>query len=430
MLDLKALENDPEGIERRLKRRGDIPGLDEVLALSKERKAKITVLQEDQEKRNKINQSMKGASKEEIDARRAELKELSGSIKAQEKELKELEARLEAIVLPLPNLPLDEVPDGDGEDDNVEQRKVLTPPSFDFEAKDHHELGTTLGLVDFERATKLSGSRFAALTGYGARLSRAIATFMLDFHTERGDLEVIPPFLVNAKTMTGTGQLPKFEDDLFKIPRGDAEPLYLIPTAEVPLTNFYSEEILEEEQLPLRMCAFTPCFRAEAGAAGKDTRGLIRQHQFDKVEMVRLCTEEHAEAELQDMVDRASQILEALELPHRVMLLCTGDMGAGAEKTYDLEVWLPGQDRYREISSCSRCGTYQARRMMMRYRPEGGEGKKKPKPRPLHTLNGSGLAVGRTWLAVLENHQQADGSVRVPKALVPYMGGLEVIPAP
>lgn len=425
MLDLKLLEHDPEGVRQALERRGQVPGLDDVLALVKERKELIAKVQVEQEERNAVNQKMKGAAKDEIDARRAELRALSDRIKEGEQRLKELEAALEAKVLPLPNLPLPEVPDGADESANVEVRRVGEPPRFDFEIKDHVDLGVSLGVLDFERGAKVSGARFTFLRGDGARLQRALASFMLDYHLAHGDLELSPPYLVTGQTMMGTGQLPKFEEDLFKVPRGEGEPLYLIPTAEVPLTNYYADEILDEEELPRRLCAWTPCFRAEAGAAGRDTRGLIRQHQFEKVEMVRFSTPEQAEAELDLMVERASGILSALELPHRVMLLCTGDMGATAEKTYDLEVWLPGQDTYREISSCSRCGTYQARRAKIRYRPVGEDPKKRPKPRPLITLNGSGLAVGRTLVALLENHQQKDGSVRVPERLRPYLGGQE-----
>lgn len=425
MLDLKHLESDPDSVKAALRRRGEIPGLDDVLALNAERKALIQKVQAGQEKRNEINQQMKGASKEVIEERRQELRALSDAIKEDDRKRAEVEARLEELVLRLPNLPREDVPDGEDENQNVEVRRVLEPRDFDFEPKDHVDLGAALGVLDFERAAKLSGARFAFLKGQGARLSRAIASFMLDFHIERGDVELSPPLLVGPGAMTGTGQLPKFEEDLFKVPRGDQDPLYLIPTSEVPLTNYYADEIVDEETLPQRFCAFTPCFRAEAGAAGRDTRGLIRQHQFEKVEMVRFCTPEQADAELEGMVTRASEILTALELPHRVVLLCAGDMGAAAEKTYDLEVWLPAQGRYREISSCSTCGTYQARRAKIRYRP-AGEGKK-ARPRPLVTLNGSGLAVGRTWLAILENHQQADGSVRIPEALRPYMGGAEVL---
>jgi seryl-tRNA synthetase len=428
MLDLKQLEADPAGTERALRRRGAIPGLEDVLALAEERRVLIGRVQAGNEQRNEINKGMKGASKELIDERRTELRALSDAIKDDDKLRADVEERLEGLLLTLPNPPRDDVPEGKDESGNVEIRRLLEPAALSFPAKDHVELGGSLGLLDFERAAKLSGARFSVLRGVGAQLSRALASFMLDFHTSRGDLELAPPLLVGPSALLGTGQLPKFEDDLFKVPRGDAGPLYLIPTAEVPLTNYFADEILEEEQLPVRLCAWTPCFRAEAGAAGRDTRGLIRQHQFDKVEMVRFCTPEQADAELEAMVQRASDILTALELPHRVMLLCTGDMGATAEKTYDLEVWLPGQDAYREISSCSTCGSYQARRAKIRYRP-AGEGPKKPKPRALVTLNGSGLAVGRTWLALLENHQQEDGSVRVPAALRPYLGGRESLTA-
>jgi seryl-tRNA synthetase len=426
MLDLRALEADPDGIGELLRRRGEIPGLDRVLQLSSTRRELIQKLEAEQAQRNEINKQMKGASKEEIDQRRAELKELSGRIKAQEKERSDVEDELDQLLLGIPNPPLPDVPVGPDEDHNVEIKRVLEPRAFDFEAKDHVDVGSRLEVLDFERAAKLSGARFAVLKGDGARLSRAIASFMLDTHREHGDVEIAPPLLVNAATMQGTGQLPKFEEDLFKVPRDNAEPLYLIPTAEVPVTNYYADEILEEAELPMRMCAWTPCFRAEAGSAGRDTRGLIRQHQFDKVEMVRFCKPEDAIAELDLMVERASSILEALELPHRIVRLCTGDMGAAAEMTYDLEVWLPGQEKYREISSCSTCGTYQARRARIRYRP-ASEGKKKAKPQAIATLNGSGLAVGRTWLAILENHQQADGSVVIPEKLRPYLGGQERI---
>jgi seryl-tRNA synthetase len=426
MLDLKQLEADPEGMAQALRRRGDIPGLDEALTLARSRREAITRVETLQAERNEINKQMRGASKELIDENRARMRELSDRIKTDDAARKEIEERLEQLVLGIPNPPLADVPDGEDESANVEVRRVLEPTKLDFEPKDHVDLGEGAGILDFSRAAKLSGARFAVLRGAGARLSRAIATFMLDFHNERGDLELSPPLLVNPQTMTGTGQLPKFEEDLFKVPRGDSEPLYLIPTAEVPLTNYYADEILDEASLPLRMVAWTQCFRAEAGSAGKDTRGLIRMHQFDKVEMVRFSRPDQAADELDDMVSRASAILEALELPHRVVLLCTGDMGAAAEKTYDLEVWLPAQDTYREISSCSTCGEYQARRAKIRYRP-AAEGKKKAKPRAIATLNGSGLAVGRTLVAILENHQQADGSIRIPDALRPYMGGLEKI---
>jgi seryl-tRNA synthetase len=431
MLDLKLLESDPEGVARALRRRGDIPNLDELLQKARERKAAIHKVEADQARRNAVNAEMKGASKEVIEERRAEMRALSEQIKSGEATLRALEEDLQSAALVIPNAPRDDVPDGNDEHGNVEVRKVGTPRTFDFPVKDHVDLGESLGILDQARAAKVSGARFSFLRGTGARLERALAAFMLDFHLGKGDTELSPPLLVNAQTMKGTGQLPKFADDSFSVAFGTAAPsLYLIPTAEVPLTNYFADEILEESQLPLRLCAQSSCFRAEAGAAGRDTRGLIRQHQFQKVEMVRFATPDQALAELDDMVGRASDILSALELPHRVMLLCAGDMGFSSEKTFDLEVWLPGQAAYREISSCSTCGSFQARRAQIRYRPTEEAGKK-AKPRPLVTLNGSGLAVGRTLIALLENHQQADGSVRIPDKLRPYLGGLESVqPAP
>jgi seryl-tRNA synthetase len=429
MLDLKLLESDPEGVKARLSTRGEVPGLEEVVALASRRREAIGAVQADQEARNEANKAMKGASKEVIDAKRDELKALSTKIKEGEALVRGIEEELEALVLGLPNMPAEDVPVGASEEDNVEVKKVGTPRTLGFEAKDHVALGEALGMLDTARAAKVSGARFAYFIGKGAALQRALARFMIDWHIERGDTELATPLLVNPQALVGTGQLPKFEDDLFKIPRSDGDPRYLIPTAEVSLTNFYADEILDEEELPKRLIAHTQCFRAEAGSAGRDTRGIIRQHQFEKVEMVRFCTPEQSTAELDGMVARASGILAALELPHRVVTLCTGDMGATAEKTFDLEVWLPSQDTYREISSCSTCGSYQARRAKIRYRPTGDpSANKRPKPQPLVTLNGSGLAVGRAWVAIVENHQQADGSVVVPEALRPYTG-FEVIAA-
>jgi seryl-tRNA synthetase len=426
MLDLKALEADDGAAIKRLQNRGEVPDLQNLLDLNKDRKAKIAELQVLQQKRNEESKALGKASDAEREAKRAALKELSNQIKEGEAELAATEGKIEGTALRIPNIPLADVPVGPDESANKEIRKVGTPRQFDFEPKDHVALGEALGIIDFERAAKISGSRFAFLRGAACQLNRALANFMADFHLERGDVEVTPPYLVRSEAMRGTGQLPKFEDDAFKIQDGDSEPYYLIPTAEVPVTNFHADEILDEAELPARFCAYSACFRAEAGAAGKDTRGLIRQHQFEKVEMVRFCTPEQAGAELDDMVNRASEILSALELPHRVVLLSTGDMGFSAEKTFDLEVWLPGQDTYREISSCSSCGTFQARRAKIRYRP-ASDGGKKAKPVPIVTLNGSGLAVGRTLIALLENHQEADGSIRIPEALRPYMRGRERI---
>jgi seryl-tRNA synthetase len=432
MIDLKLLEADPEAFATALRRRGDVPNLDEVVALSQQRRARIAQVQQDQERRNAVNAEMKGAAKEVIDARRAELRALGDGIKQAEAEVKQLEEQLDALAKFVPNPPRKDVPDGRDEHGNIEVRRVLTPRTFDFPVKDHVDLGEGLGVLDTARAAKISGSRFAFLQGQAARIERALVAFMLDHHIGKGDLELAPPYLVHGKTLEGTGQLPKFADDLFGVSFGPpqqagATPLYLIPTAEVPLTNYYADEILDEEALPIRFCAYSPCFRAEAGAAGRDTRGLIRQHQFDKVEMVRFATPEQADAELEGMVQRASDLLAALELPHRVMLLCAGDMGFASEKTYDIEVWLPAQNTYREISSCSTCGTFQARRAQIRYRPAAKAGAKPEKPRPAVTLNGSGLAVGRTLIALFENHQQADGSVRIPEALRPYLSGHDAV---
>ncbi|HUG53987.1 MAG TPA: serine--tRNA ligase, partial [Vicinamibacteria bacterium] len=346
-------------------------------------------------------------------------------IKALEARLAEVEEALRQTLLLIPNVPDPSVPRGADAGANVELRRVGEPPRFDFEPRPHWEIGLALGILDFERAAKVSGARFAVSWGAGARLERALVDFMLDLHTgERGYLEVVPPYLVTPETMLRTGQLPKFEGDLFKTRAGDRD-LYLIPTAEVPLTALHAEEMLEASTLPRRYVAFTPCFRSEAGSYGKDVRGLIRQHQFHKVELVKLTTPESSMAELESMVADAEEVLRRLGLAYRVVLLCTGDMGFNSAKTYDLEVWLPGQGGYREISSCSNCTDFQARRGDLRYRPEP-----RAKPRYLHTLNGSGLAVGRTVVAILENYQQADGSVVVPEALRPYMRGLERITRP
>jgi seryl-tRNA synthetase len=361
-------------------------------------------------------------AKQDAASLKAEMKGVSDEIKSLEAELLDVETRLRDSLLLIPNLPAASVPKGKDAAANLEVRRVGEPRQFAFPAKAHWDLGTELGILDFERAAKLSGARFAVYWDLGARLERALGQFMLDLHTrERGYREVIPPYLVSAETLTGTGQLPKFEGDLFKTRAGEKD-LYLIPTAEVPLTNLHRDEILAAEQLPLKYVAFTPCFRSEAGSYGKDVRGLIRQHQFHKVELVKLTTPETSMDELEAMVGDAEEVLKRLGLAYRVVVLSTGDMGFSAAKTYDIEVWLPGQQAYREISSCSNCTDFQARRAGLRYRPES-----KAKPRFVHTLNGSGLAVGRTLIAVLENYQQADGSVVIPEALRPHMGGLERI---
>ena len=364
----------------------------------------------------------RGKAGQDASALKAEMKGVSDEIKQLEARLQDTESRLRDVLLQLPNLPAADVPVGRDASANREIRRWGEPRRFEFTPRPHWEVGASLGILDFERAAHVSGARFVVNWGAGARLERALIQFMLDLHTrERGYTEVIPPYLVTPDTMLATGQLPKFEGDLFKTRAGDRE-LYLIPTAEVPLTALHGGEMLDAASLPRRYVAFTPCFRSEAGSHGRDVRGIIRQHQFHKVELVKLTTPESSMDELERMVADASEVLQRLELPYRVLLLSTGDMGFNSAKTYDLEVWLPGQDEYKEISSCSNCTDFQARRGSLRYRPEP-----KGKPRFLHTLNGSGLAVGRTLVAVLENYQQADGSVVVPKALQPYMDGLERI---
>jgi seryl-tRNA synthetase len=353
------------------------------------------------------------------EAARAEARTLSEQVKGSDEELRQVEAAIEKVLLVVPNLPHDSVPDGKDEKDNVVVRTWGEKPRLDFTPKAHWELGEALGILEWPQAAKISGARFTISKGAAARMERALAAFFVDVHVSRGYREVLPPYLVTAETMTGTGQLPKFEEDLFRT-QGET-PLYLIPTAEVPVTNMHRDEIFEGGDLPISYCAWSPCFRAEAGAAGKDTRGLIRQHQFHKVELVKFARAEESLSELEKMVEDAQEVLRRLGLHHRVVQLCAGDMGFSATKTYDLEVWLPGQDAYREISSCSSCDDFQARRIRVRYRGEGG------KPRLAHTLNGSGVAIGRTVVAILEQCQQADGSVLVPEALRPYMGGLERI---
>lgn len=363
----------------------------------------------------------KGKAKEDTSALKAEMKTVSDDIKGFDGELAAIETKIDNLMLVLPNIPDASVPRGDASANTV-VRKTGEPRTFDFEPKLHGDIGAALGIIDFERAAKISGARFSSLWGMGARLERALIQFMLDLHTkERGYLEIIPPYLVLPQTLVGTGNLPKFEGDLFKTGTADRE-LYLIPTAEVPLTCLHRDEILEPEELPKKFVAFTPCFRSEAGSYGKDVRGLIRQHQFHKVELVKLSSEETSAAEHEAMVTDAEEVLKRLELPYQVVLLASGDMGFGSSKTYDIEVWLPGQNAYREISSISNCKDFQARRAQIRYRKERGA-----KPKFVHTLNGSGLAVGRTMVAVLENYQQADGTVIIPKVLRPYLDGMERI---
>jgi seryl-tRNA synthetase len=368
-----------------------------------------------------IGELMKAGKKEEAENARAAMRQIREDIAATETELAQVQEELDQLMVSIPNLAHESVPEGTDETANKEVKRWGEPRQFSFEPQDHADIGTRLGILDFERAAKITGARFAIMTGIGAKMERALINFCLDLHTKNhGYTEVAPPFIVNANTLFGTGQLPKFEEDLFKLT--DERNFYLIPTAEVPVTNIYAGEILDGDRLPIKMTAYTPCFRSEAGSYGKDTKGLIRQHQFDKVELVKLTRPEDSYDELESLTRNAEAVLEALELPYRTVVLCTGDMGFAAAKTYDIEVWLPSQNTYREISSCSNCEAFQARRAQIRFRREASA-----KPEFAHTLNGSGLAIGRTWLAILENYQQEDGSVVVPKALRPYLDGLEVI---
>jgi seryl-tRNA synthetase len=426
MLDINLLRNQLDTVSARLATRGKPIDLSGFNALEAERKTLQTRTQDLQAKRNTLSKQigmLKGKG-EDASAVMAEVAQLKDELEASEARLGELLPQLEAFVAALPNMPHESVPVGSDEKDNVEVKRWGTPKSFDFAVKDHVDVGTALGGLDFETATKIAGARFTLMKGPIARMHRALAQFMLDTHTEEhGYTEVYAPYLVNADSLFGTGQLPKFEEDLFKVPRSDADPLYLIPTAEVPVTNIVRGGILAAETLPLKLVCHTPCFRSEAGSYGRDTRGMIRQHQFDKVELVQIVRPEDSVQAHEELTRHAEVILERLGLPYRRVALCTGDMGFSAAKTYDLEVWLPAQNTFREISSCSTFESFQARRMQARFRNE------KNKPELVHTLNGSGLAVGRTLVAILENCQRADGSVDVPAVLRPYMGGIEVISA-
>ena len=429
MLDIQLLRTQLDTVAARLSTRGMTLDTAAFQALEDERKQLQTRTQELQARRNALSKQigmLKGKG-EDASAVMTEVAQLGDELKACEQALPPLLERINAFLATLPNLPQEDVPIGEDEHGNVEVRRWGVPPTFDFEVRDHVDLGAPLGL-DFETGAKLSGSRFAFLRGPVARLHRALAQFMLDTHTrEHGYTECYTPYIVNGSALFGTGQLPKFKEDLFWVLRGgDEEGLeqYLIPTAEITLTNSVRDDVLALDQLPIRLTAHSPCFRSEAGSGGRDVRGMIRQHQFDKVEMVQIVEPSKSNEALEQMVGHAEAILQKLELPYRVITLCTGDMGFGAARTYDLEVWLPAQDTYREISSCSNCESFQARRMQARFKNAQG------KNELVHTLNGSGLAVGRTLVAVLENHQQADGSIVIPKALVPYMGGVERLEAP
>ncbi|MFZ3202868.1 MAG: serine--tRNA ligase [Pseudomonas sp.] len=425
MLDSKLVRSQLHDVAQRLAARGFQLDVARFEALEIQRKTVQTRTEQLQAERNSRSKAIGQAKQrgEDIAPLLADVDRMGSELEQGKQELDAIQVELDSLLLNMPNLPHESVPVGDDEDGNVEVRRWGTPKAFDFAIQDHVSLGEQHGWLDFETAAKLSGARFALLRGPIARLHRALAQFMINLHTsEHGYEEAYTPYLVQASALQGTGQLPKFEEDLFKISRENEADLYLIPTAEVSLTNIVAGEILDAKQLPLKLVAHTPCFRSEAGSSGRDTRGMIRQHQFDKVEMVQIVEPGTSYQALEELTGNAEKVLQLLELPYRVLALCTGDMGFSATKTYDLEVWVPSQDKYREISSCSNCGDFQARRMQARYRnPETG------KPELLHTLNGSGLAVGRTLVAVLENYQQADGSIRVPEVLKPYMGGIEVI---
>ena len=421
MLDMKFIRENIEAVEAALKTRSADLSLGDFKNLDSERRRVLSNVEALKAQKNSASEVIaRTKDKSQVADTIAAMKQLTAEIKELEEQLNTIQPALDALLMTIPNLPAHSTPVGRSEEDNQLVRDWGTPRQFDFTPLNHWDIAERLAIIDFERAAKLAGTRFALYRGAGARLERALISFMLDMHTEtHGYTEVLPPFMVNRDSMTGTGQLPKFEEDLFRL----VDPEYfLIPTAEVPVTNIHRDEILKRDELPVRYTAHTPCFRREAGSYGKDTRGLIRQHQFNKVELVSFCHPEQSEEELERLTGHAEAILKALELPYRVMALCSGDIGFSACKTYDLEVWLPGQSTYREISSCSSFGDFQARRAKIRFREDD-----QSKPEFLHTLNGSGLAVGRTVVAILENCQQADGSVTVPKVLRPYMGGMERI---
>ena len=423
MLDMKFIRDQLDQVEQRLASRGGEQSLAGFRQLDERRRRLLTESESLKALKNSVSEEIaKVKDKSQVQDKIAEMKAVSSRIKTLDDELKLVEEELQNLLLTIPNLPHASTPVGRSEEDNLIVRSWGTRPDFDFEPKNHWEIGEQLGILDFERAAKITGARFSLSKGAGARLERALISFMLDLHTtEHGYTEVLPPFMVNRASMTATGQLPKFEEDLFKLVDPD---FLLIPTAEVPVTNIHRDEILKRSDLPISYTAYTPCFRREAGSHGKDTRGLIRQHQFNKVELVKFVHPAEAEAELEKLTGHAERVLQLLELPYRVVALCSGDIGFSACKTYDLEVWLPGPGTYREISSCSSFGDFQARRGGIRFREDD-----KSRPEFVHTLNGSGLAIGRTLVAILENYQQADGSVVIPQTLRPYMGGLEKIAA-
>ncbi len=421
MLDLNFVRENLPLVEEKLRQRGMDPAavLRDFREVDTQRRQAITEAETSKAQRNKASEEIAKLKKsgQDATAAMAQTKDLREKIQTLEKTATELDARLRDILAGIPNLPHASVPVGHSAEDNVEVRRWGTPPKFDFTPKPHWDLGAELGILDLERAVKLTGARFAVYWDLGAKLERGLANFMLDLHTrEHGYTEVLPPYLVNSESMYGTGQLPKFASDLFRVPHGEKD-LWLIPTAEVPVTNLYRDEVLDQAQLPVSLTAYTPCFRSEAGSYGKDVRGIIRQHQFQKVELVKFAHPEHSYEEHEKLTRNAEEVLQKLGLHYRVVTLCTGDMGSSSAKTYDIEVWMPGQQLFREISSCSNFESYQARRANIRFRPEG-----KNKTEFVHTLNGSGLAVGRTWVAIVENYQRADGSVVIPEVLRPYIG--------
>ncbi len=423
MLDIKLVRNEPEKVRAAMAKRGAQVPLDQFLKLDEERRRKLYEVEQLKNKRNTVSKEVGRLKAQGQDAAEliSEMQKVGAQIQELDQEIRVCEERLTEILLEIPNIPHESVPVGKDETGNQLIRSWGEPRQFDFQPRTHDEIGTGLGIMDFERAAKISGARFVVMSGWGAKLERALINFMLDLHSNKhGYQEIFPPFLVNRNSMTGTGQLPKFEEDMFKCSPGD---FYLVPTAEVPVTNLHRDEILNPEQLPIKYVAYTACFRAEAGSAGRDTRGIIRQHQFNKVELVKLTKPEESYQEHEKLVNDAEDVLKELELPYRVMLLCSGDQGFSAAKCYDLEVWLPSFNTYREISSCSNFEDFQARRANIRYRPAVGA-----KPEFVHTLNGSGLAVGRTVAAILENFQNEDGSVTIPKALRPYLGVEKITP--
>mgnify|MGYP001156124467 FL=1 len=427
MLDVQILRNDIQTVtDKLIERRNFTLDVNSFVTLESERKTVQSDTESLQAQRNSISKEIGHAKKSGDEAKASELmsqvSEFADRLKSNEEKLGSIQEKIHALLSEIPNVPNDSVPIGKAEEDNVEVKKVGIPRNYDFDPQDHVDLGEKLGALDFERATKITGSRFSVMMGAVARLHRALAQYMLDTHTSRhGYTEVYTPYLVNAESLLGTGQLPKFEEDLFSVPLTDEQNFYLIPTAEVPVTNIYRGEILSMEQLPTKFVCHTPCFRSEAGSYGRDTRGMIRQHQFDKVELVQFAHPDHSYDQLEELTGHAESILIDLEIPFRTVTLCTGDMGFSSAKTYDIEVWLPGQNAYREISSCSNFEAFQARRMQTRFRVGKG------KTEFVHTLNGSGLAVGRSLIAVLENYQKQDGSIEIPTVLKPYMGGIEII---